>query len=174
MPGTFQMPPEAQAEFDSMNEFEMVDVAGHDPVRAQGFFAGEYWYFSAKAPGWTFEIGGNPTFTKPPAWWHEGIWEETNPVARNTTEQDVLACVLGAIKIYKSSNQVARRPGDPEYGDHILRAWSAGLVSATKVGEYYSLNVLEVIELGLAKGLPQPWTAPFEAERYIKNAKGRR
>lgn len=157
---------ETQSALAALVNFELVDLVRYNPVEAHGWLDSLYWYFQAHGPAWSFEIGGSPNFTEIPSWWHEERWGQDDVSAGYMTEEEAISCILKSIEIYKSADRSKPKLGDPEYADHVMRAWSAGKISAAKAGEALSLNVIEVVGLGLAKGFPQPWTAKHEVDRY--------
>jgi hypothetical protein len=167
MPDVLEIKPETLAKLTALQEFELTDISWLQPIQARGWFESHYWYFQCRGPTWSFEIGGNPAFSQPPIWWQVEDLARSETGSSSMTTDTAARCILKAIKTFKSKTRVVRKPGDPDYGDHLLNAWSVGLVSATKVGSYLNINVIQVVELGLQKGLPQPWTATHEVQRYI-------
>lgn len=162
-----ELRPDTRAALDALKDFEITKIAGSYPLLAQGLVDGHYWYFHARGKSWSIEIGGTPTFNQPPIWWHDEEWRGGAVDAGGMTADEAATCVIKAVLLFRSQGREILKPGHPDYGPHLLRAWSEGFISATTVGEYFSLNVIQVVELGLAKGFPQPMTATLEVQQYL-------
>lgn len=168
---TLQLEPETRLALKALENFRLVDLVSENRVDAHGWLDGHYWLFRGQNTSWTFEIGGSPTLSKPPIWWHGEPRGDQTVAAEAMSDQEAIAYILKVIEIFRSTDRAAPKPEDPGYADYILQAWSGGYISAAKVGEYLPLDILEVVELARQKGIPQPWTATFEVDRYIKKIK---
>jgi hypothetical protein len=151
--------------FGKPHSFELIDIAGPHPVKANGLFDGHQWWFRAQFTTWSIEVGGNAECSQPPIWWHEEVWHDAGVM----TFDEAFETIISALAEFTSLKLSPLMPGDPGYDDHLLNAWCDGFISATSVASHFSITVIDVVQMAASKGLREPWTAKVEVQRYLQS-----